>query len=441
MAEQFGCDACGKHYVWKPQLAGKQVKCKCGHVMHVPAGAGPAAPKAHAPAQKEAPVAAAPPPPPPVAVATKRDEDGDDLYDFAPEPERPKKAPVHATTPAVGLSAANVNLPRAGVSTISYQRGLTQPQIDRSGMSVLIDMKRDCYVPVALIIVGFLLYVGYYTIRFEMGGAGIAITTAGLGFVTALKAALLIGFALVVATPLGVSFGGVWTCVLKLAAISVFVDGTCVWIDAGMAKISGPMGAGGGLVGWGVISYPVALGLYWVLLIYLFSMDPGDSWMVVMLLSVFDRIVRIALLVLLVKLILSWGGVSAAAAGIPSIGGSKSIGSDPMIERVTELQEMNLLREAREYIKDGHQAACSQATEDWYAAGAKNVWFEIARGLDGKGYPTGIILELPDKSNQAARDKCYQILAKYYSDIQITPDPRDMKDRGKRYIDVEIRSN
>ena len=31
--------------------------------------------------------------------------------------------------------------------------------------------------------------------------------------------------------------------------------------------------------------FPVALVIYWTLLIYLFSMDPGDSWMVVVILS------------------------------------------------------------------------------------------------------------------------------------------------------------
>jgi hypothetical protein len=34
---QFSCDSCGKTYAWKPQLAGKRVKCKCGSPMTVPA--------------------------------------------------------------------------------------------------------------------------------------------------------------------------------------------------------------------------------------------------------------------------------------------------------------------------------------------------------------------------------------------------------------------
>jgi len=30
------CDGCGRRYTWKPQLAGKTVKCKCGAAITVP---------------------------------------------------------------------------------------------------------------------------------------------------------------------------------------------------------------------------------------------------------------------------------------------------------------------------------------------------------------------------------------------------------------------
>jgi hypothetical protein len=32
---RFSCEGCVKTYVWKPELAGRRVKCKCGHVMTV----------------------------------------------------------------------------------------------------------------------------------------------------------------------------------------------------------------------------------------------------------------------------------------------------------------------------------------------------------------------------------------------------------------------
>jgi hypothetical protein len=36
---KFNCPSCGKEYKWKPELAGKKGKCKCGSVMLVPAKA------------------------------------------------------------------------------------------------------------------------------------------------------------------------------------------------------------------------------------------------------------------------------------------------------------------------------------------------------------------------------------------------------------------
>src|SRR4051812_7817741 len=34
---QFSCSGCGKSYAWKPEIAGKRVKCKCGERLSVPA--------------------------------------------------------------------------------------------------------------------------------------------------------------------------------------------------------------------------------------------------------------------------------------------------------------------------------------------------------------------------------------------------------------------
>src|SRR5262245_55339411 len=52
----FACESCGKQYPWKPELAGKKAKCKCGAVISIPAQA----PAARAAART--PVAVAAPP-------------------------------------------------------------------------------------------------------------------------------------------------------------------------------------------------------------------------------------------------------------------------------------------------------------------------------------------------------------------------------------------
>ena len=130
MADQknFGCEACGKHYVWKPELAGKHVKCKCGNVMSVPGASAPVATKPHPPtAHQHAPAAAPPPPPPaPVALATKeQDETEDDLYDFAPEPDRLSSISRSFVLLWVGSSDPDNNDHK--ITTEAIRPGLSRP--------------------------------------------------------------------------------------------------------------------------------------------------------------------------------------------------------------------------------------------------------------------------------------------------------------------------
>src|SRR3954471_20954528 len=56
MEPKFNCSTCGKEYRWKPELAGKKAKCKCGNVVAIPAKApAAAAPVAARPAARPAP--------------------------------------------------------------------------------------------------------------------------------------------------------------------------------------------------------------------------------------------------------------------------------------------------------------------------------------------------------------------------------------------------
>jgi hypothetical protein len=97
----FSCAACGKQYRWKPEIAGKKVKCKCGNPLAVPAapptpgraaarpsvvqpGLAAAArsaevrPRATATATAARPANVPPPPPPPPAPPRKQKDTSDD---------------------------------------------------------------------------------------------------------------------------------------------------------------------------------------------------------------------------------------------------------------------------------------------------------------------------------------------------------------------------
>src|SRR5690606_41512501 len=115
MSAPITCGGCHKQYKWKPDLAGKKVKCKCGTVIAVPAQ---------------------PQPPEP---------DDDDLYAFADEPASgpaaaiapippiqpvapiPPIAPIAAPQPA----AAGAGAVRAGHPMLGYRPRATPQEIAR----------------------------------------------------------------------------------------------------------------------------------------------------------------------------------------------------------------------------------------------------------------------------------------------------------------------
>lgn len=391
-AERFTCDACGKTYAWKPELAGRRVKCKCGSTISVPRESAPQEP--------------------------------DDMYDLAPsdEPVKPKRPPTQAIPGAPTASTARS-------AALAYQAPPTRR--DPMSTAALLDMKRDVYVPAALLAAGVIAYLACYAFRYHLTGYGIAVTSIGLLIMTVFKAVLMVGFALFLANPLGVSFGGIWTATLKLGAIAVFSDGITTWVDLAVARMSG--GAfGSGIFGYGMMSFPIAMGIYWVLLIYLFSMDSGDSWMVVILLSFFDQIVKMALVFLVLSTVLHMGGVSAP--GLPSLASNKKINSE-MSTRIEEMQQAQVLKEAHAYIASGHQAVFLEPTDGWYQAGAKNVWFEVSRDFNGKTTPQGVIVELPEA--KSARAKCLQIRQDFYAKEKMLGGATT--DDGEPYMEVRLR--
>jgi hypothetical protein len=212
---------------------------------------------------------------------------------------------------------------------------------------------------------------------------------------------------MVIAGPLGVSFGGIWTAALKLAAIAIFADGATTWVDALVGKFAGGHGAFDG-----IISFPVALGIYWGLLIYLFSMDPGDSWMVVILLAVFDGLIRWILLAVLLGVVMSWGGASGFGGGAISKVSSGSSGTTVSDEdaEMQEAKDDGSMVECLAWGKE-HSSMLEPLTKSFYDAGAKGCYFEISRDFNQKPTIAGYVIELPKEQDK--RDKVFQIYKDY----------------------------
>jgi hypothetical protein len=402
---KFFCGGCQHAMTWKQEFAGRRIKCRhCGHAMAIPA----------------------------LPARSKPQPQEDDLYALSELASDARSAAVNLPRTIVE-AAADTPVPakkpsRSGIP-LTYQSGPTTRDTQRAAANSQIDPNRDLYVPVALLIVGTLLYIGYYAIHYNLGGIAVISTSIGLTVMTLLETAVLFAFALAIAGPLGVSFGGVGTALLKLAAIAVFCDGMTTWADGLFSKYAGNL-AGGGLLSFGIIGFPIAIGAYWTLLIYLFSMDPGDSWMVVVILAVFYRILRVVLLLLLLRFILSFGGIAGSAIGLPSLGGAQV--SNPIIDEVDNAKAQNVLHEARKYAADNGRGAESPSINAWYAAGATNVWFQTDRDINGHGPAFRIVVELPD--DKISRAKCYDVARTYCNNNGESFIAQGLQDKGDPYL-------
>jgi DNA-directed RNA polymerase subunit RPC12/RpoP len=408
-AEKFACGGCGREMTWKRQFVGKRIKCKsCGHSMAVP----------------------------PQPLAQEPQAEGEELYALSDLADDARSAasklpPTIVQSAATGIAVAAATGSAQPAIPLAYQRGPTARDLERSAASVIIDKKRDIQVPIALLLTGVGLYLSYYSIHYHLGSFGIIAISIGLVLMALLKTAVLFGFALIVAGPLGVSFGGIGTALLKFAAIALFCDGVVTWTDGLFEMLAGPSGG----LSFAAVGFPVTLGVYWVTLIYLFSMDPGDSWMVVVILTVFSMFLRWALILLLLAWILSFGGVAASAVAIPSAGGP-SVATSPVIDEVNRAKAQNVLHEAREYVARYGRTAEKGTVDGWYAAGAKNVWFETDRDINGKGNAFQMVVELPD--DPTARAKCYDVGRKYLNDNGYSFAAKALQDAGDPYLLVPL---
>lgn len=392
----FSCDACGKSYAWKPAIAGKKAKCKCGSVLEVP--------------------------------ADEPEGNLDDLYALAPEgpvneghiARVAMPAPVAAPSPGRGVGGA----------AVGYQRGPTAREKELSATAKYVDPVRDIYTPVGLLIAGVLAYLAFYMIRYEARGGAIAGVLLGISIMTVFKTILMIGFAFIIAGPTGVSFGGVGTAILKLAAIAIFADGCQTWVDYGVEKMAG---GGGFFNGW--LSFPVVIAIYWGLMIYLFSMDGGDAWLVVILLAVFDMIVRWVLLFLFIAWIMSMAGAGSSGTLGGGSGGGSSSGSmiSETTEHFNELKDHKLIHEAAQYIAEGRQGALKDSVQAWYDAGAVKVYFAVDRDINGKEEPSELVVEMPADKNK--RKAIYDAINKYYTDLKIGDTATDT---GEKYEFIGI---
>jgi hypothetical protein len=194
------CPSCGKQFRWKPELAGKRAKCKCGSVIAIPAEPHPAP----SPADEEE-------------------------YDIGPAPQaaKPQAAPVHMEQPP-GLSpaAAAAVLQRLGRTTAEVPRAKERlmddgPSVEEAFKPSIV---RDFVLPSILILAGIALAF----VEAMKAGQTPAPTVVAAIPVVAMKLVIGVGLVLggmflaVVAAEV-CFIGPLWLTAFKLTAIAIGV--------------------------------------------------------------------------------------------------------------------------------------------------------------------------------------------------------------------------
>ena len=341
---KFNCSACGKEYRWKPELAGKKAKCKCGGVIAVPATA-PAAAK---------PLASKPSAPRPAAKPAEQEVDFDGLYALAQEEKKATARSAHAadesasgyrcpacsanippgttlcpschtdmrTGVRIGLPAGGAGVlaaagayaaatPTARAGVLPYGgggRGAAAAAASRADRDMLYEggKFRSLYLPLGLIVLGILFYFGQLAFSDDKLSAGMMIVLVGA---RVFMDSLLIFISMLIAVRgFDMGFGAFGPGVLKILAIAMGPG-------ALGQMVSGWMGGGmGGLMVGGFLT----IVLYYTLIKVLFDLDLGETFLLVFLIYGVQQVLGTFLLVALMGMASS-GVLSEEGAG--AIGG------------------------------------------------------------------------------------------------------------------------
>ena len=295
---RFSCDGCGKVYSWKPELAGKRAKCKCGRAVEVPVAAPRAAPEEpsldnlyaladEANSQATAASAAAQGPTcpscqsPMTARTALCSSSGYDLKAGArvqsPAPKR--AAPVAAAAAAPGVRVFGYASKRPGV-------------VDEVAARARIT---DLYVPLGLL--GFGSTLAIWRIA-ASGDLGIPTATAMFAVWVLFESILVFAGCLIGIKWLGISLGEPLTAFLKIGAVVVGPFGLALAI----AWICGTWVAG----------FLLAPVLYYTMLSVFFDMDLGEVLLLSGITFFLQYVGRMLVLVLILQAL--FGSVPPAVA-------------------------------------------------------------------------------------------------------------------------------
>jgi hypothetical protein len=435
VAGKFSCAACGRQFAWKPALAGKKAKCACGEPLLIPQSPpGPAAPVE------------------------------DDAYDVAGAPPAPAPATRVATPVVAERSTAAPKWGAGGkvlVTVGAADDDGPDPREERRRRraEAPLHRARDLYVPGALLIfavVGILAWALSDAAPAGAAGAGITV-----GFVVAVKTAIMVGLALITAPALRVNFRDPRTPILKFAAVLLFADAALLWLDAAMRPADGAEPSASATARVLVVELLAAAVIVGVLSKFLFDLDAREVTLFAAPLGALSHV--LGFMATLVVGAISVAYVEAAAeaeaydeeaddapaavepaAVEPGEAFDSETGepSEELVEQPIELKETAedrliarrvrtgpVAREAREWVNEltTDDPIRTGLVDAFYRAGARKVYFDLSTGVPR---PTKMYVELSRWPSERAA-----CLAAYRTHVS----PQVPQDVGQRYLVVEIK--
>jgi hypothetical protein len=466
---KFACASCGKEYRWKPELAGKQAKCKCGATITVPRN----------------------PPPPPVPRQAEVDLDG--LYALAAEEKKagarlasdPEAAttqqgyrcpscgtelPVGATVcpncsmdmktgrkrAAQGARSNGVAAASAGFA-MSKRGGGTGKQLSIKGGGKF-DVKepegfpdfnpvRDLYAPLALIAVGAILY--FFQVRLEYGTEEAGEFGQMFLLVNLVSDVLLMGVAMLICLKFINTGEKLPQTMLKFIAVAFAPTavGGIVEYYVGEATFSRLGWAAGALA---------SIGLCAVLIKFLFNLHKDNASKIAVTIYLVRRwgkfLMFIVLVVVLAGMIVKKVSDAAAKGGgdeTEDVRPSKTARPTSPADQAAKLNQEaekalaeDKMFEAREWLKGepgrtiynlGDQAA--PTVESLYTMGAAKVSCGATAEGDGGKIATMVVVELPAEPEARAK----LIDWANTTDKKLNgEDAEAIKDVGQKYVTVNF---
>ena len=269
---RFKCPGCGAGFGWKPQYAGRKIRCKCGQVFMPPDPAAVAAVDVSEP-DPYALSDDATPPPPAATVAARRPQPVNQVI------SPPAAAVSHSARPA------DPSVLPASVTALYPRR--TRQVVQEEAAEVEGSPLKDLYVPLALLALGLGLRVAQLLVannnRSNKWGGDVntpddakrAVLLAVFQMVIA--SGVMIAGAVLAATILNLNLGSIGKAGLKLCSIAVFAAGVASWVaifDRDRHSITGLM-----------VALHIVVITYWIGLVYLFSLELQETLLAVSIIS------------------------------------------------------------------------------------------------------------------------------------------------------------